>query len=47
MEIIGSLTEDLEKIKEDAQSVHGCLTEPTLTTGKHSVLFLFHPCFSL
>lgn len=47
MEIISSLTEDLEKIKQDAQSVHSCLTEHPLTTGKHSVLFLFHPCFSL
>ncbi|KAI3365136.1 hypothetical protein L3Q82_010104 [Scortum barcoo] len=29
--LIGSLTEDLEKIKEDAQSVHRCLTEHTHT----------------
>lgn len=41
MEIISSLTEDLEKIKEDAQSVHSCLTEHPLTTGKHSVLCFF------
>lgn len=41
MEIISSLTKDLEKIKEDAQSVHSCLTEPTLATGKHSVLCFF------
>eukprot|EP00066_Takifugu_rubripes_P024303 XP_011613569.1 PREDICTED: kinesin-like protein KIF20A isoform X1 [Takifugu rubripes] len=32
MEIISSLTEDLEKIKEDARSVHSCLTEHPLTT---------------
>lgn len=42
MEIISSLTTDLEKIKEDAQSVHSCLTEHVHTTGKHSVV-----CFSL
>lgn len=41
MEIISSLTEDLEKIKEDAQNVHSCLSEPTLTTGKHSRLCFF------
>ncbi|XP_071318051.1 kinesin-like protein KIF20A isoform X2 [Trachinotus anak] len=29
--IIGSMTEDLEKIREDAQSVHHCLTEHTHT----------------
>ncbi|XP_023262141.1 kinesin-like protein KIF20B [Seriola lalandi dorsalis] len=29
--IIGSMTEDLEKIREDAQSVHRCLTEHTHT----------------
>ncbi|CAG01032.1 unnamed protein product, partial [Tetraodon nigroviridis] len=39
MEIISSLTKDLEKIKEDAQSVHSCLTEHAHTTGKHSVVF--------
>lgn len=42
MEIISSLTKDLEKIKEDVQSVHSCLTEHTHSTGKHSVV-----CFSL
>lgn len=41
MEIISSLTKDLEKIKEDAQSVHSCLTEHTHSNGKHSVV-----CFS-
>lgn len=42
MELIRSLTKDLERIKEDAQSVHSCLTEDTHGTGKHSVI-----CFSL
>lgn len=41
MEIISSLTEDLEKIKEDALSVHSCLTEHPLTTGSHSVFYFF------
>lgn len=41
MEIISSLTEDLEKIKEDARSVHSCLTEHPLTTGKHSMRCFF------
>lgn len=42
MELISSLTKDLERIKEDAQSVHSCLTEDTDGTVKHSVI-----CFSL
>lgn len=42
MEMISSLTKDLEKIKEDAQSVHSCLTEHTDAEGKHSLV-----CFSL
>ncbi|XP_076616249.1 uncharacterized protein kif20bb isoform X2 [Chaetodon auriga] len=35
--IIGSLTEDLEKIREDAQSVHQCLTEHTNTAELESL----------
>ncbi|XP_070846015.1 kinesin-like protein KIF20A [Chaetodon trifascialis] len=35
--IIGSLTEDLEKIREDAQSVHQCLTEQTHTAELESL----------
>lgn len=42
MELISSLTKDLERIKEDAQSVHSCLAEDTHGTVKHSVI-----CFSL
>lgn len=36
MEIISSLTDDLRKIKEDAESAHNCLTEHTRTTGMFS-----------
>lgn len=42
MELISSLTKDLERIKEDAQSVHSCLTEDTHGTVQNSVI-----CFSL
>lgn len=31
--IISSMSQDLEKIREDAQSVHRCLTEHTHSTG--------------
>lgn len=34
--IISSLTEDLEKIREDAQTVHRCLTEHTHPAGTHT-----------
>ncbi|XP_026206490.1 kinesin-like protein KIF20A [Anabas testudineus] len=36
-EIIGSMTEDLEKIKEDAQSVHQCLSTHTVTAELESL----------
>ncbi|XP_022599000.1 kinesin-like protein KIF20A [Seriola dumerili] len=37
--IIGSMTEDLEKIREDAQSVHRCLTEHTHTAELEALRF--------
>ncbi|XP_049418949.1 kinesin-like protein KIF20B [Epinephelus fuscoguttatus] len=45
--LISSVTEDLEKIKEDAQSVHRCLTEQAQTAGtqqQHKLLELMEIC---